>query len=101
MAGPTAAAIAESFAGTVVVVSGSGPPAASRGRKHTAVCLRVDQIVAETPDGCEHILLRIIKVPDAGLPSGLLVAVAAAWAMGVPTDVLGERMGLALRERSG
>jgi hypothetical protein len=97
----TAAEIVGSFAGTVVVVSASGPLGASRGRKHTAVSLRGDRIVAETPDGREQILARISLVPDASLPSGLLVAAAAAWAMGVPVDALGLRLELALRERAG
>jgi cyanophycin synthetase len=101
MAGATAAAIAESFAGTVVVVSGSGPLGASRGRRHTAVRLRGDQIVAETPDRREQILARISTVPDASLPSGLLAAVAAAWAMGVPADGLERCLELALRDRAG
>jgi cyanophycin synthetase len=97
----TAAEIVGSFAGTVVVVSASGPLGASRGRKHTAVSLRGDRIVAETPDGREQILARISLVPDASLPSGLLVAAAATWAMGVPVDALGLRLELALRERAG
>jgi cyanophycin synthetase len=96
-----AAEIVGAFAGTVVVVSASGPVGASRGRKHMAVSLRGDHIVAETPDGREQILARISSVPDASLPSGLLVAAAAAWAMGVPVDALGLRLELALRDRAG
>ena len=98
---PAAAELVKSFAGTVVVVFGTGLLGAGGGRRHAAVGLRDDQVVVAAADGREQILARISTVPDATLPSGLLAAVAAAWAMGVPVDTLGMRMELALRERAG
>ena len=80
---PTAAAIAESFAGTVA-----------------AVHLRGDQVIIATRDGAEQTLVLSERVlsTGSGHVSGLLTAVAAAWAMGVPADAIGMRIDSAIRD---
>ena len=100
---PTAATIAESFAGTVVVACDPERPAPNAGRApaHAAVCLRDSQVVV-TCDGKEQVLAlnqwAASEIAASGKQRGLLAAIGAAWAMGVPADAIAMRIESALRE---
>ena len=97
-----AAAIAESFAGKVVVV---GPeqaiPRLGRGRLHAAVFVRDSQVVVATGDGSEHIVARLSKALDSNQVSGVLAAAGAAWAMGISVAAITTRLESALRALVG
>jgi cyanophycin synthetase len=101
---PTAAAIAQSFVGTVVVVSDPERPLSGAGRApaHAAVCLRDSHVVVATRDGTEQVVVLdpwvAAELATSGHGRGLLAAVGAAWAMGVPVDAIAMRVESALRE---
>jgi cyanophycin synthetase len=98
----TAAAITESFAGTVVVASNTSLPNSGSGPAHAAVYLRGSHLVVATRDGTEQLVALneslISEATRLGHVSGLLVAVGAAWAMGVPAKVIEERLDSAIRD---
>jgi cyanophycin synthetase len=101
---PTAAAIAQSFVGTVVVVSDPERPLPGAGRApaHAAVCLRDSHLVVATRDGTEQVVALdpwvASELATSGHRCGLLAAVGAAWAMGIPVDAIAMRIESALRE---
>jgi cyanophycin synthetase len=101
---PTAAAIAQSFVGTVVVVSDPEHPLPGAGRApaHAAVWLRDGHVVVATRDGTEQVVALnswvASEVATSGHRSGLLAAIGAAWAMGIPVDAIAMRIESALRE---
>jgi cyanophycin synthetase len=101
---PTAATIAQSFEGTVVVVSDPERPLPGAGRvsTHAAVCFRGNHVVVATRDGTEQVVALdpwvASELATAGHRRGLLAAVGAAWAMGIPVDAIAMRIESALRE---
>ena len=57
-------------------------------------------MIIATRDGAEQTLVLSERVlsTGSGHVSGLLTAVAAAWAMGVPADAIGMRIDSAIRD---
>ena len=104
---PTAAAITASFGGTVVLTYGPDEPSPrpGQGLAHTAVYLSRGSktwVVVSPPGKAEQIVaLDQRVVPEVVASGGLLAAVGAAWAMGVPTDAIAKRLHLALPDEAG
>jgi len=92
-----AAALTMSFPGTVVVVSASDVPLScvGHGQACTTVCLRGQNVIIATPAG-EH-RMKISKAVERSHSGGLLAAVGAAWAMGVPMDEISTRIDSAIQ----
>jgi cyanophycin synthetase len=101
---PMAAAIAESFTGTIVRTTAPERPwpSAGRGDAHAAVHLRGNNVVVAKRDGVEQVVTlnqwKASAVENSGHLRGLLAAAGAAWAMGVPADTIGMRITSALRD---
>jgi cyanophycin synthetase len=85
-----AIALVESFAGTVILVGGDGVQAPGGHGRRAAVFLRDNHIVFVSADGREQV--AALGEGGKGAPdvaSGWLLAVAAAWAMGVSAETIG------------
>jgi cyanophycin synthetase len=90
-----AAAITQSFAGTVVVVSDAPLPVVGQGLARATVCPRDTQVVVVTPDAEHTVVLNqgvIAQTTASGHFGGLLAAVGAVWAMGVPVEAIAARI---------